>query len=105
MKTVMIILSMITAAMLTSCAADPHQLARNLPANYKTVATNYVMAHLKDSASCTYLRVSDAPPIQTITGFTGVTVWANAKNSFGGYVGISPITVYFKNGAIVYGIE
>jgi len=99
---------MITTSMLTSCADDPQMqaasAARNLPANYKSMALAYVKAHLKDPASCTYLQMDNYPPRSNGSG-TAVLVLANAKNSFGGYTGIKPILVMFKDGQIVDSVE
>ena len=105
----MIILSMITTAMLTSCGYDPKvesaKAARNLPANYGPMAVAYVKAHLKDPASCTYLKLSNEPPHSGMSSRTGVFVDVNAKNSFGGYTGIQPVLVIFQDGVIVDSIQ
>jgi hypothetical protein len=97
--------AMMIAGTLTmvGCAENPEvqasTQARNLPANYGPIALAAVKASLKDPASCTVLRLSDEP-ITNGNGRTGVFVDVNAKNSFGGYTGIQPVLVMFKDGQV-----
>jgi hypothetical protein len=92
------------AVTLSSCAESETAQAitdtRNLPANYGAVALATVKAHLKDPASVTTLRLSETP-MASGNGMTGVFVDVNAKNSFGGYTGIQPVLVEFKDRQVV----
>jgi hypothetical protein len=74
----------------------------NLPANYKTIALAAVKKSLKDPDSVKTLRISETmQPSPLPGGSTGVYVEVNAKNSFGGYTGLSLVVVQFKAGKIV----
>ena len=99
MKTLIAILA---AALLAACATTPEkptpELLSNLPPNYKAVAAAAVKASLKDPDSLKTLTVGD---ITSGNGKIGVFVYVNAKNSFGGYTGLQPVLVMFKNGRVV----
>jgi hypothetical protein len=73
----------------------------NLPANYKTVALKAVKATLRDPDSVKTLRLSPNAPFDLADGSTAVVVAVNAKNGFGGYSGVVPVAVYFKNGRVI----
>jgi hypothetical protein len=47
------------------------------------------------------LRLSAIRPFDLPNGTTSVIVEVNAKNSFGGYTGLEPVSLYFKDGEIV----
>jgi hypothetical protein len=47
------------------------------------------------------LRLSAIRPFDLPNGTTSVIVEVNAKNSLGGYTGLEPVSVYFKDGKIV----
>ena len=101
MKKMMI--AIIAAALLCSCADTETNQAiktRDLPANYGAVALAAVKSSLKDPDSVRTLQLSP-DPINTRGGNTSVMVYVNAKNSFGGYTGVEPVLVLFKNGQVI----
>ena len=103
-------LSIITLALLlTACGSNPTKVNRDLtdvkPSNPQVEAKAFLAKQLKDPSSATYrfeeLRVEECRRT-SIMGFPfkvwALTVYVNAKNSYGGYVGEKETKVFFSKG-------
>jgi hypothetical protein len=80
------------------------------PDDYQEIIKSYLHDNLKDPYSVQDLSISSPNNASTWTGlaYSGeLTAWRscviyNAKNSFGGYIGIQQHTFWIRNGEVVY---
>lgn len=94
-------------AVLASCQTTPPQrnaAPATVPKNYRAVTAYFIKSTLKDPYSVRDARIS--APV-TLSGLMiggnkpGVCVVFNARNSFGGYVGMQSFSVAFDGGVPV----
>lgn len=74
-------------------------LAAQIPTNYRAQIAAYLKQTLKDPYSVWDAEISE--PTTLFGGdVPGVCVRMNAKNSFGGYVGIQTTSISFRDGVV-----
>lgn len=104
------ILAALAIIALSGCAQSQHDRDFGpLPANYKALVKEAILARLKDSDSAKF-DFYKAPSNIDVHGFKGrwkVCVRVNAKNSDGGFTGERPWAVFFEHGRVptYYGVS
>jgi hypothetical protein len=73
------------------------------PADYRAQVSQYILISFKDPDSIKNLRISTPYRLRsrTYNGYWAVCIQANARNSYGGYVGLKDYIYIFKGGRII----
>lgn len=108
-----VILSLIVLAGCTPATAPPDAPLRPAPANHRASVDAWLQTALKDPESVRDLEVSELRQGGEWTGyaFEGMVprhyacVTFNAKNSFGGYSGLSTYALFFEGDEVVKASE